>query len=170
MKTAAQWIRGLKLAPHPEGGYFREVYRSDEGVSHRALPKRYSGARSFSTAIYYLLRGRDISRFHRLASDEIWHFYTGSPLTVHVIDPRGGYQAFHLGVSGMRAQQPQLVIRKNHWFAATVDNPRLYTLTGCTVAPGFDFSDFEMADGDALIRLCPRKATLIRHLTIRGKP
>jgi len=150
--------------PHPEGGFYREVYRSDEGAGRKALPARYSGSRVFSTSIYYLLRSQDISRFHRIASDEIWHFYAGSSLTLHVIDLRGGYQAVHLGIEGQRRQQPQQVIKRGCWFAATVDNPRQYTLMGCTVAPGFDFADFELADQNTLAALCPGKAALIRRL------
>lgn len=165
MNTAAQWIRSLRLAAHPEGGFYREVYRCAEGVSRKALPSRYSGPRAFSTSIYYLLRGRDVSRFHRLASDEIWHFYAGSPLTLHVIDPKGRYQTIHLGGEGRRGQHPQQVIMRNHWFAATVDNLRQYTLMGCAVAPGFDFADFELADRDTLVRLCPSKVSLIKRLT-----
>ena len=165
MKTTAYWIRSLKLAPHPEGGFYREVYRCTEDLACRALPARYTGSRAVSTSIYFLLRGRDISRFHRLASDEIWHFYAGSPLTVHIIDPKGGFQAVHLGIEGRRRQQPQLVIKRHHWFAATVDHPREYTLMGCTVAPGFDFADFELADRASLVRRCPRKAVLIQRLT-----
>jgi predicted cupin superfamily sugar epimerase len=165
VKTAAQWIKSLQLAPHPEGGFYREVYRSAEGESRKALPARYSGPRAFSTSIYYLLRGQDVSRFHRLTSDEIWHFHAGSPLTLHVIDPKGHYQATHLGGGDGRGQHPQQVIMRNHWFAATVDNSRQYTLMGCTVAPGFDFADFELADRDTLVRLCPSKASLIKRLT-----
>ena len=165
MTTAAQWIRSLKLVPHPEGGYYREVYRSQETLPRKALPSRYSKPRSISTSIFYLLRGRDCSRFHRLASDELWHFHAGSALTLHVITPQGQYQALHLGGTGRGGQTPQVVIPKNYWFAATVDTPRDYTLAGCTVAPGFDFADFEMADRATLLSLCPRKAALIRRLT-----
>ncbi|MEI6166484.1 MAG: cupin domain-containing protein [bacterium] len=165
MKSARYWIRRLQLIPHPEGGFYREVYRSDEGVGGKALPARYNGPRAFSTSIYYLLRSQDVSRFHRIASDEIWHFYAGSPLTLHVIDPQGCYQAVHLGVEGHRRQQPQQVITRGDWFAATVDNPRQYTLMGCTVAPGFDFADFELADQDTLVALCPTKSSLIKRLT-----
>lgn len=165
MTTATHLIRSLKLAPHPEGGFYREVYRSDETLPPAVLPERYSGPRSFSTSIYFLLRSRDVSRFHRLASDELWYFHAGSPLTVHVIDPKGRYTAHRLGINASRKQQPQLVVGRNHWFAATVDLPRCYTLVGCTVAPGFDFADFEMAEQAPLIRLCPKKAALIRRLT-----
>lgn len=165
MKTAAQWIKSLKLVPHPEGGFYREVYRCAEGISRQALAARYSGRRSFSTSIYYLLRGADVSRFHRLASDEIWHFYAGSPLSLHIIDPKGGYQKVRLGGEGGRGLQPQRVILKHHWFAATVDHPHQYTLMGCTVAPGFDFADFELADRATLTHLCAGKAALITRLT-----
>lgn len=162
-KTASQWIRSLGLKPHPEGGCYREVYRCDETLSRRALASRYEGDRACSTSIYYLLRGREVSRFHRLASDEIWHFYAGTPLTLHVIDPDGRYDALRLG--GGEVGKPQQLVPRNHWFAATVDGARGYALVGCTVAPGFDFADFELADRESLIRLCPHKAALIRRLT-----
>lgn len=165
MTTSAQWIRSLQLAPHPEGGFYREAYRCPEVLHRKVLPARYSGPRAFSTAIYYLLRSRDVSRFHRLASDELWHFYAGSPLTLHVIDPAGHYQAYYLGTEVRYGQQPQLVTKRDHWFAATVDRARQYALVGCTVAPGFDFADFEMADRNTLIRLCPEQTILIQRLT-----
>ena len=147
MTTAADWIRRLHLTPHPEGGFYREVYRSSETLSSAKLPRRYSGARAFSTGIYFLLRRRDVSRFHRLASDELWHFYAGNPLTLHVIAPNGRYQALRLGIAGRGRPQPQHVVPRHHWFGATVDGPCGYALVGCTVAPGFDFADFEMAEG-----------------------
>lgn len=163
MPTAQHWIRRLRLAPHPEGGFYREVYRSPERLAAPALPARYAGPRACSTSIFFLLRSRDVSRFHRLASDEIWHFHAGSPLTIHVIDPQGRYRALHLGLEG--GGKPQQAIPRGHWFAATVDRSRRYTLMGCTVAPGFDFADFRLADRDALVRLCPARASLIRELT-----
>jgi len=165
MTNATHWIRSLQLAAHPEGGFYREVYRCAESLPARTLPARYAGPRAISTSIYFLLRSRDVSRFHRLASDELWHYHAGSPLTVHAIDPSGRYTAHHLGIDRRRKQTPQVIIPRNHWFAATVDLPRTYTLAGCTVAPGFDFADFETATPSALLALCPNKAALIRRLT-----
>lgn len=165
MTAATQWIRRLRLVPHPEGGFYREVYRSAGTLAGKALPSRYRGPRSMATSIYFLLRSQDVSQFHRLASDEIWYYHAGSPLTLHVIDPHGRYRAFRLGLEAGTRQQPQLTIPRRHWFGATVDRPRQYTLLSCTVAPGFDFEDFELADRDTLLRLCPKQPALIRRLT-----
>ena len=100
MQDAEYWIDKLSLKPHPEGGHFRETYRCRDTVPGDALPDRYAGSRSISTAIYYLLRGHDVSAFHRIKSDEVWHFHAGSPLTVHVIDDQGNHNTVRLGLTG----------------------------------------------------------------------
>jgi hypothetical protein len=147
------WVRKLGLKKHPEGGYYKETYRSDMQVDVPELGKRDAG-----TAIYYLL-GRDrFSAFHRIKSDEIWHFYAGSPLALYVIDQQGGLQKITLGKSA-----PQTVVRAGCWFAASTQG--LYSLVGCTVAPGFDFSDFEMAKRDELASLYPKHAKIIARYT-----
>ena len=97
MSEARRWIDGLRLRPHPEGGYYRETYRASEGIARAALPARFPGDRSFCTAIYYLLEAGQLSAFHRIRQDEMWHLYAGGGLTVHVIDPTGRYDALKLG-------------------------------------------------------------------------
>ena len=97
MKDAGYWIKSLELIEHPEGGYFRETYRSPEAICKDSLPARYEGDRSFSTSIYFLLIGEQFSAFHQLKSDELWHFYVGSPLTIHIIDEDGNYSTTKLG-------------------------------------------------------------------------
>ncbi len=97
MQDANYWIDSLKLEPHPEGGFFRETYRSQMSLPRSALPQSFGGARSASTAIYFLLQGDDFSAFHRIASDEMWHFYAGSSLSVHVIDSEGQSSEIKLG-------------------------------------------------------------------------
>jgi len=163
-KSAEYWIRKLGLKPHPEGGYYRETYRSDERIIS-GLPERFSGKRSFSTAIYFLLNRKNVSRFHKLKSDELWHFYAGSPLTIHIISPSGEYSEIELGPNPNKKQNFQCVIKRNHWFGAIVNNGKGFTLVGCTVAPGFDFSDFELASREELISLCPGRKAIIEKLT-----
>jgi predicted cupin superfamily sugar epimerase len=167
--TAAEWIEGLKLARHPEGGWYRQVYRCEEVLPPESLPARFGGPRAFSTAIYFLLRGEDFSALHRIKSDEGWHFYDGSPLTVHVIDPAGGYTAVRLGRSLAEGKLPLAVVKAGCLFGATVDDPGSYALVGCTVAPGFDFADFEMPGREELCRLYPQHRAIVERLTrLRG--
>ena len=143
MFEAGYWIRKLDLRPHPDGGYFRETYRAPDRVNLGGLPARYTGSRHASTAIYYLLPGEEVNQLHRLHSDEMWHFYTGSPLTLHLIHPNGTYEARQLGPEPGSGQAFQVLVPAGCWFGATVDDPEGYTLVGCTVAPGFDLDDFE---------------------------
>lgn len=157
--TAEDWIARLQLEPHPEGGYFRRSYTAGLTL---LLPDR-AGPRPAATAIYYLLKSGQRSRLHRLKSDELWHFYTGSPLTVHVLDGEGQYAARLLGHDPTLGQQFQLSISAGCWFGATVDDPAGFSLVGCTVAPGFDFADFELANRSALVRQYPRYIGIIEQ-------
>lgn len=161
-------IQQLNLSPHPEGGYFRETYRSDETIAAGHLPNRYNGDRAFSTAIYFLLKGDQFSAFHRLKSDEGWHFYRGSSLTIYCIAPDGSRTDITLGNDIENGETPQAVIKKGTWFAAAVNDTSPYTLVGCTVVPGFDFSDFEMGEREELIKEFPQHAKLIGKLTGEG--
>jgi len=165
MKMASEWIDALGLVPHVEGGYYREMYRSGEVLPADVLPQRYSGPRCFSTAIYFLLKSDQVSRLHRLRTDEIWHFYAGSPLTLHLLTPDGEYQAIHLGADPDAAQCFQAVIPAGVWFGATVDAPDSFTLVGCTVAPGFDFADFELGRREKMLAGFPQHADLLKRLT-----
>jgi uncharacterized protein len=160
MKDAQYWIKKLQLAKHPEGGYFKETYRSNETIPAAALPPRFDEDRAFSTAIYFLLTGEDCSALHRIKSDEIWHFYTGSELTIQVIETTGSYGQIRLGADCFQA-----VVAAGSWFGATVDEPQSYALVGCTVAPGFDFADFELAKRDELIAQFPQHRVMIERLT-----
>lgn len=163
--TADYWIRHLNLDEHPEGGYFREVYRSGEFIQKKGLPARYSGFRPFSTSIYYLLKGSQYSAFHRLKSDEVWHFYAGTPLVLHIILMNGKLVTVHLGQDPSRKEMLQFIIPRGSWFAARPAAADSFSLLGCTVAPGFDFDDFEMGSRDQLIRAFPRHEQLIREFT-----
>lgn len=161
MSRKDELIKKLELKPHPEGGYFRETYRCSQGV-HRADIDAF---RSFSTAIYFLLGEDDISKFHRIKSDEMWHHYEGGNLTIHIIHDDGKYEALYLGKRLDDATEMQHVVPANCWFAATVDPGSGYALVGCTVSPGFDFDDFEMADQYMMKQAFPEHAEIIERLT-----
>lgn len=163
--TAADYIQALELQPHPEGGWFRETYRAPETIPGSGLPERFAGARSFSTAIYFLLSTETFSRFHRIRSDELWHFYAGSPLTVHVLDPDGDCRSLHLGQNPAAGETFQALVPAGCWFAAEVTAPDGFALVGCTVAPGFDFADFELARRAELVAEYPDQRELISRLT-----
>lgn len=155
-------VEQLKLLPHPEGGYYRETYRSEELISQHALPPRFGGERTFSTSIYFLLTAGNFSAFHRIKSEECWHFYAGSSLHVHVLTPAGEYHLIRLGPDLHSGETFQAVVPAGAWFAS--ETMGAYTLAGCTVSPGFDFRDFELADVAALTAAWPRYASLIGRL------
>ncbi|MCP5426595.1 MAG: cupin domain-containing protein [Gammaproteobacteria bacterium] len=166
MPNAAWWIDHLQLRPHPEGGYYRRIYTAADSLPASCLPGRYdSGTRPLATAIYYLLPGDHCSRLHRLKADEIWHFYYGAGLTVHIIDEDGDYRPARLGHDPHAGQSFQSVVRAGCWFGATVDDPDTFALLGCTVTPGFDFADFELGERSSLLRQHPRHEALIMRLT-----
>jgi predicted cupin superfamily sugar epimerase len=162
-RTGAEWIAALRLAPHPEGGFYRETYRASETVAAEHLPGRFGGARVHSTAIYFLLPGDQISALHRIKSDEVWHFYAGSPLTLTLIHPDGGLEEARLGPDVERGERFQALVPAGAWYGAQVGDSRSYALVGGTVAPGFDFADFELGDRAALLARFPQhRATIIR--------
>jgi predicted cupin superfamily sugar epimerase len=165
IKSAQYWIDKLNLIAHPEGGYYRETYRAELSIPKEALPSHFTGPRLVSTAIYFLLDGENFSAFHRLRSDELWHFYSGSPITVHVIEPDSGYSEIHLGNNPDTGEVLQAVVKAGGWFASRVRDRKSFALAGCTVAPGFDFADFELGKRAELVRLYPQHRELIESLT-----
>ena len=165
MRTAQEWIAALNLAPHPEGGFFHETYRAPNGL---ALPGRYGGPRPHSTAIYFLLEAHQTSKLHRIQSDELWHFYTGAPLCIHVITPAGERADLLLGPDFSANQRFQALVPAGCWFGArplTSPSSPSFSLVGCTVAPGFAFADFELAQRHSLTQRYPQHAALIHSLT-----
>jgi len=158
-RSAKEWIAYLNLTKHPEGGWFKETYRSRENIDQKCLPGRFSGNRSFSTAIYFLLKENEFSAFHSIKQDEVWHFHSGSPLTIHIIDQNTKYRELNLGL--FDRAQPQLVVKAGCLFAAAVKNPDSFTLVSCTVAPGFDFADFNMPAREKLLDIYPQYKSLI---------
>ncbi len=167
MKDATFWIKHLGLRPHPEGGYFGEVYRSGEQVAREALPERYSKAHAFATSIYFLLPGDQISALHRLKSDEIWHFYSGSSVRISMIFADGTLRQETLGPHPEKGETFQVVIPRGCWFGAKVTDEKGYALVGCTVAPGFEFDDFELGKRASLLQQFPQHRALILELTRR---
>jgi len=165
MNKGAYIIKKLELKPHPEGGYFRETYRSLGEINKESLNTDYNGKRNYSTCIYFLLTSDTFSAFHKIKQDEIWHFYDGSPIILHTISETGDYKKHTIGRDFSRGEIPQLVVPGNHWFAATVINKNDYSLVGCTVSPGFDFSDFELPTRKELIVKFPAHESLITDLT-----
>jgi predicted cupin superfamily sugar epimerase len=157
---ASTIIRELRLLPHPEGGHYRETFRGE--ALPFELPGR--GVRSASTAIYFLLAGADFSAFHRVRSDEVWHHYAGDALELHCLDPVRGHERVVLGSRIAEGERPQHVILAGQYQAARLTTAG-YALCGCTVAPGFDFADFELPSRAELTRVFPSEAPLIAALT-----
>jgi len=164
MNAADYWIKHLNLQPHPEGGYFREVYRS-AGIIPASGLANYFGSRNFATSIYYLLRGDEFSSFHRLKSDEIWHYHDGCSLNLFIIVPDGALLTKTLGKNMEEGESLQQVIPANHWFAAKPSDSESFSLAGCTMAPGFDFQDFELGSREMLVKEFPQHSEIIRRLT-----
>jgi predicted cupin superfamily sugar epimerase len=164
MLTAQQLVELYNLQPHPEGGYFKETYRATESINAEALPKRFTGDRRIATGIYFLLEGEQFSAFHRIKSDEMWHFYAGHALNIYVIHLSGELEIIRLGSDVLDGQTFQAVVPANCWFASRPAIKNTYSFVGCTVAPGFDFEDFEMADKISLSNEYPRNETLISAL------
>lgn len=165
MNNAEYWIEKLCLTKHPEGGWFKEVYRSSEEIKEEHLPERYSGGRNHSTSIYFLLTSDTFSAFHKIKSDELWHFYTGSAVTVYMIDENGTYSEVNLGSNHEACEVFQCVMPRGVWFGAKVNQADSFSLVGCTVAPGFHFDDFELAKRDEMVKQFPQHKEIIEKLT-----
>lgn len=156
---AQTYIRTLQMQPHPEGGYYRETYRSTATLATA------NGERSISTGIYFLLETGNFSAFHRIKSDEMWHFYAGDALEVIEIDGSGTLTVTSIGNAVEEGAVFQYVVKAGNWFASRVKTGGAFALVGCTVAPGFDFADFEMPSRDALLQLFPQHHEVIVALT-----
>lgn len=160
--SARAVVDALGLTPHPEGGHFAETFRSPLAVGSAA----HSGERSASTAIYFLLATGEFSAFHRVRSDEVWHHYAGDVLELHAIDASGAHLRRLLGTDIVWGERPQIAIPAGVWQAARpLPGNAGYALVGCTVAPGFEFADFEMPERGVLLREFPEHRSLIESLT-----
>ncbi len=163
--SAQYWKDKLELISHVEGGAFREVYRSTLELPQNTLTPEHKGNRAAATGIYFLLEYGEFSSFHRIASDELWHFYDGVSLCVYEIKQDGELVKHLLGKDIDKGERPQITIEAGSWFGSRVETEGGYTLCGCTVSPGFDFSDFELAERNALQNEYPQHKAIIEQLT-----
>jgi predicted cupin superfamily sugar epimerase len=159
--TSDYYIKHLQLLPHPEGGYYKETYRSQNSI----ILKDFGGSRNYSTAIYFLLEEKNFSAFHKIKSDEMWHFYGGDTLEVIEINLEGDLKITSIGKDLEKGETLQHVVPANIWFASRVKQGGKFSLVGCTVSPGFDFADFEMAKRNELIKTFPKHSEIIEELT-----
>lgn len=159
-KNGLNLLRKLSLQKHPEGGYFKESYRSGTEINVKGRKGTWRAA----TAIYYMLVGNQFSAFHRVKSDEIWHHYTGSSLTLHIIKDNSELNKIKLGKG--KGERFQVVIKANTWFAASLNNKKSYCLVGCTLSPGFEYDDWEIGNRYTLIKTFPRHRKSIERYTI----
>lgn len=163
--TAETLIKKYSLLPHPEGGWYKETYKSKELITTEGLPNRFNGDRFFSTAIYFLLEKGNFSAFHRIKSDECWHFYAGGTLLVYIIHEDAQLEIIRLGNNPNKEEAFQFVVPANCWFASIPDQSVDFSFVGCTVAPGFDFNDFELANREEMIKEFPQHSVIIEKLT-----
>ncbi len=158
-------IQKLGLKEHPEGGLYREIYRSPGSIGIDSLPAEYDRDHCYGTSIYFMLRPGECSKLHRLRTDELWHFYEGSPLNVIIFQHDVPLKNIILGPDIYNGQNYQGIIEKGAWFGAYQADPHRHSLIGCTMAPGFEFADFEIAGREKLIREFPDYSDIIIKLT-----
>lgn len=162
MDIVKELIQQYHLQPHPEGGYYASTYKAPVQLSKEMLSNRFNGPRPVSTAIYFLLQQGDFSAFHRIQSDECWHFYDGGPLNLHCLSSDGAYRLIQLG-RGL-GYQFQYVVPAGDWFAAEPQPGASFSFVGCTVSPGFHFDELELAKRDQLLHEFPAFSSLINRL------
>jgi predicted cupin superfamily sugar epimerase len=166
--NAEEIIHLLGLRPlREEGGYFNEIYKCQELIPRKALPERYRGKRSFGTAIYYLLTPDQVSSLHRLESDEIFHFYLGDPVTMLQLHPSGDSEVLTLGQDIAGGHRLQVVVPRGTWQGSLLNEGGEFALMGCTVAPGFEYADYEAGSRGDLLKEYPEHEELITLLTPR---
>lgn len=165
MSRKQKLIQQLDLLPHPEGGFYKETYRSEGSIPKDALPTSYSGERSFSTGIYFMLTADTFSAFHKINQDEMWHFYDGAPIELHMITDAGDYSCVHIGRDLENGEHLQYVVPGGVWFASRVKDNAEFSLLGCTVSPGFDFADFILPNTTEMTKMFPQHARIIAELT-----
>lgn len=168
MVTAQELIKRFHMHPHPEGGYYAEVYKSDIDIPKSVLPKRFNGARATATHIYFLLENGQHSAFHRIAADEMWHAYAGGPLELMMVDDRHKgevrTETVRIGNSGSSDESFYWIVPAGVWFAARIPKEVDYSFVGCTVSPGFDFADFELRSQEEMIAAFPEQRSFIELL------
>ena len=164
MHTADYFIENLNMIAHPEGGYYKEIYKSEENITSKELKADFEGSRILWSSIYFLLRDGEVSNFHRLKSDEMWYYHSGSPLTIYMISPEGKLTTEQLGLNIENGEKPQVLVPKDYIFGSAMNN-KGYALVGCMVSPGFEFRDFELFKRSFLLELYPEHEEIICKLT-----
>lgn len=162
-----QLIKKFGLQTHPEGGYYKEVYRSSGTIPNSHLDSVFEGDRNFCTSIYFLLTAESFSSFHKINQDETWHFYSGNCIHLHIISPNCVYEKVLIGNNYDKGEVPQFTVPAQHYFAAEVVKDNGYAFVGCTVSPGFDFRDFQLPERDKLKLLFPKHGDIITRLTYK---
>lgn len=165
-RSAEYYMEKLELTKHPEGGWFKETYRSVGEIDRQSLSSDFSGSRNYSTSILFMLQADETSAFHKIKSDELWHFHDGNGLTIHELTENGKYINHQLGLNLSANEKPQLIIPAGSWFASEVVDDGDFCLVGCTVSPGFDFEDFELAKAAELTSKYPDQKNLVNRLCI----
>jgi predicted cupin superfamily sugar epimerase len=163
---AEYMIRHLGMEAHPEGGFYKRSFESEQTIS----PDTHPADRRLYTSIYFLLRSGDISHLHRLKSDELWYFHAGSALSVHIIDERGAYRTEKLGLDIGNGEKPQVLVPRGSIFGSSVEAENTFSLVGCMVAPGFDFADFELFTQSELLSDYPEHEKIIKKLAYDKLP
>ena len=165
MNSAKYYIEKLGLTQHVEGGAFHETYRSALLIPQEVLSDNFKGNRNVSTAIYFLLSYGQFSAFHKILSDEMWHFYAGQTLTIYEIENNGNLITHQLGADLEKGEKFQCVIKAGNWFGSRCEIANGFSLVGCTVSPGFDFADFELANRNELCHAFPALTDLVNEMT-----
>jgi len=161
----AKIISHFNLIEHPEGGYFKETYRSNGEIQSKHLGNEFDGNRNYCTSIYFLLTSDKFSAFHKINQDEIWHFYTGTTLRLHMISPNGAHATVLIGNDFLNGEILQFTVPARYYFAAEVLEKNSFSFTGCTVSPGFDFRDFVLPSCKELSKKFPKHKKIIKQLT-----
>lgn len=165
MKSSSDWIQELNLEPHPEGGFYKELLRSEFIIPAGKLSGKHDSNRSLYTSIYFLLEEGSVSKFHRLKSDEIWYYHYGDSMIIECIKENGEHYTEKLGQDVLSGEKFQVLIPGGTIFGAKTNGQNKYSLVGCLVSPGFDFQDFKLFESEELLRLYPRHQSIILEFT-----
>jgi predicted cupin superfamily sugar epimerase len=165
MLSVKDIVKKLDLQPHPEGGYYKETYRSEDIIRDTILGNEFNGSRNLCTGIYYLLESDDFSALHKINQDEMWHFYLGEAIELTMISEVGELSMVTIGNNVLNGEVLQFVVPKRYWFGARLLKANSFALVGCTVSPGFDFNDFKLGEREELLYKFPQHDEIIESLT-----
>ena len=165
MLSVKDIVKKLDLQPHPEGGYYKETYRSEDIIRDTILGNEFNGSRNLCTGIYYLLESDDFSALHKINQDEMWHFYLGEAIELTMISEAGELSMVTIGNNVSNGEVLQFVVPKRNWFGARLLKANSFALVGCTVSPGFDFNDFKLGEREELLNKFPQHDEIIESLT-----